>query len=261
MLALSKVGAPRLGLVLGSGLGRYAERLSGATRLPYSELRGFPVSTVPGHAGCLWIGRLGSVPAAVMQGRVHLYEGRSTAEVVFGVRVLAQLGIETLCVTNAAGGIRPDLEPGDLMRITDHVNLSGQNPLVGPNDDRFGPRFPDMTAAYSPELARHLDAAADSVGVRLATGVYCQFLGPSYETPAEIEMARRAGADAVGMSTVPEVIVANHMGVPVAAVSCITNRAAGLASRPLSHAEVAETAARVEHSFGNVLDAFAARLA
>jgi purine-nucleoside phosphorylase len=229
-----------------------------AVQLPYASLPHFPHASVPGHAGCLWIGKLSGVPAAVMQGRVHLYEGYRPAEVAFGARVLAALGVQALCLTNAAGGIRDDLLPGDLMRLVDHLNLSGQNPLCGPNDDRFGPRFPDLSAAYSPELARALDRAARVTGVPLKSGVYCQLLGPSYETPAEIRMLRTLGADAVGMSTVPEVIVARHQGLAVAALSCITNRAAGLESKPLSHSEVGETAARVEVAFGRLLDAFVA---
>jgi purine-nucleoside phosphorylase len=255
-LGKSRVGAPRVGLVLGSGLGRYAERMTEAVRLPYASLPHFPRPGVPGHAGCLWIGRIAGVPVAAMQGRVHLYEGYRPAEVVFGVRVLAAMGVGSLCLTNAAGGIRETLQPGDLMRITDHLNLAGNNPLCGPNDDRFGPRFPDMSTAYSPELARALDRAAAAAKVPLQRGVYCQLLGPSYETPAEIRMLRTLGADAVGMSTVPEVIAARHRNLPVAALSCITNRAAGLARRPLSHAEVAETAGRVEVAFGRLLDAF-----
>ncbi len=259
-LEASKVGPPRVALVLGSGLGRYAERLNDAVDLPYARLPHFPASSVPGHAGRLWLGRIGAVPVAVMQGRVHLYEGYRPAEVVFGVRTLAKMGAATLCLTNAAGGIRADLAPGDLMRIADHVNLSGENPLVGPNDDRFGPRFPDLSAAYSPRLAERLDRASAKAGIALKSGVYCQLLGPSYETPAEIRSLRALGVDAVGMSTVPEVIAARHLGVEVAALSCITNRAAGLTAKPLTHAEVAETAARVEHDFAKLLDAFVAEL-
>ncbi|MHB8418940.1 MAG: purine-nucleoside phosphorylase [Myxococcales bacterium] len=258
-LARSRVGAPRLALVLGSGLGAYAERLADAVSVPYAEIPHFPCSGVPGHPGRLWLGRIGSVPVGVMQGRVHLYEGFRPAEVVFGVRTLARMGAVELCLTNAAGGIRADLAPGDLMRLTDHLNLSGQNPLVGPNDDRFGPRFPDLSSAYSPALARRLDEAAAAAQVELKSGVYCQLLGPSYETPAEIRMLRTLGADAVGMSTVPEVIAARHLGLKVAALSCITNRAAGLATQPLSHAEVAEAASRVTAAFGTLLDAFIER--
>ncbi|HUB06481.1 MAG TPA: purine-nucleoside phosphorylase [Myxococcales bacterium] len=259
-LAASRVGRPRLALVLGSGLGDYAEHLSEATALPYGGLPHFPRSSVPGHAGHLWIGRIGAVPVVIMQGRVHLYEGYRPAEVVFGVRVMARMGVRAVCLTNAAGGIRADLAPGDLMRLTDHVNLSGQNPLVGPNDDRFGPRFPDLSAAYSPALAGALDRAAADAGVVLKSGVYCQLLGPSYETPAEIRAYRALGVDAVGMSTVPEVIAARHLGLDVAALSCITNRAAGLGAKPLVHADVADTAARVRLDFGRLLDAFVAEL-
>ncbi len=255
-LARSQVGPPVVGLVLGSGLGRYAERLTDAVQLPYATLPHFPRASVPGHAGCLWLGKIEGVSVAIMQGRVHLYEGYRPAEVAFGARVLGALGVRALCLTNAAGGIREDLQPGALMRIVDHLNLSGQNPLCGPNDDRFGPRFPDLSAAYSPELAQALERAAAATGVPLKSGVYCQLLGPSYETPAEIRMLRGLGADAVGMSTVPEVIVGRHQGIAVAALSCITNRAAGLEGRPLSHAEVSETAGRVEVAFGRLLDRF-----
>jgi purine-nucleoside phosphorylase len=259
-LGRSRVGRPRLALVLGSGLGAYAERLTAAVSIPYRKLPHFPASSVPGHAGCLWIGRIGTVPAVLMQGRVHLYEGYRPSEVVFGVRTMAKMGAGVVCLTNAAGGIRADLAPGDLMRITDHVNLSGQNPLVGPNDERLGPRFPDLSAAYSPVLAQALDRAAAAAGVALKRGVYCQLLGPSYETPAEIRALRLLGADAVGMSTVPEVIAARHLGLDVAALSCITNRAAGLADKPLTHSEVAETAERVRADFARVLDGFVAQL-
>ncbi len=259
-LSRSPVGPPRLGLVLGSGLGSQAQRLGEAAKVPYTDLPGFPTPAVPGHAGLLVFGRLGRLPVVLLQGRVHLYEGWSPAEVVFGVRVLGRLGIEALLLSNAAGAVRADLAPGDLMRITDHINLTGRNPLVGEHDERFGPRFPDLSGAYSRELGRHLDAAAAAAGVPLASGVYCQFLGPSYETPAEVRAARVLGADAVGMSTVPEVIAACQAGVPVAAVSCITNRAAGLAGERLSHDEVIAFAARAGRSFGLLLDAFAARL-
>ncbi len=260
VLGRSKVGAPRVGLVLGSGLGRYAERLFDAVDVPYSELPHFPGVGVPGHAGRLWIGRVRSTPVAVLQGRVHLYEGHDPARVVFGVRLLRALGCEVVVLTNAAGGVRTDLAPGELMRITDQLNLTGRNPLVGPNDERLGPRFPDLTDAYDPALAELLDRAAAEAGIGLRSGVYAQLLGPSYETPAEIRMLRLLGADAVGMSTALEAIAARHAGLRVAGLSCITNLAAGLAQRPLSHAEVSETAARVEGDFARLLDAFVARI-
>ena len=256
VLSRTRVSAPRIGLVLGSGLGRYAERLVDAVRIPYAELPHFPQATVVGHAGNLWLGRLGGVEVAVLQGRVHLYEGHGPAAVVFGVRVLAALGVTELCVTNAAGGIRAGMVPGDLMRIDDQLNLTGQNPLVGPNDDRQGPRFPDLSAAYDEGLAARLDAAAKAASIGLSRGVYAQLLGPSYETPAEIRMLRTLGADAVGMSTALEVIAARHLGLRVAGLSCITNLAAGLSGGPLAHAEVAETAGRVEQDFGRLLDGF-----
>jgi purine-nucleoside phosphorylase len=247
---------PQVGVILGSGLGGFADTFADAVAVPYSELPGFPVSSVVGHAGRLVLGRLGGVPVVAMQGRVHFYEGFSAWQVALPARVLCKLGVSALVVTNAAGGIHPEFVPGDLMRITDHLNLSGMNPLIGPNDDRLGPRFPDLSAAYHPVLAEKMEACAKQVGVQLRQGVYVQLAGPSYETPAEIRMLRTLGADAVGMSTVPEVIAAAHMGVPVAGISCITNYAAGLGHRPLNHAEVAETAERVKDRFAALLAAF-----
>ncbi len=248
--------APQVGIILGSGLGDFADTLEGRTVIPYGELPHFPHSSVPGHAGRLVLGKLGGASIVAMQGRVHAYEGYSNVQVAFPARVLCALGIRTLVVTNAAGGIHPDFQPGDLMAITDHVNLSGWNALTGPNDDRLGPRFPDMSHAYHPGLTELLGRVAREQGVKLQRGVYAMSSGPSYETPAEIRMLRTLGADAVGMSTVPEVVAAAHMGVRVVGISCITNLAAGISRQPLSHEEVAETAGRVRDVFIRLLAAF-----
>jgi purine-nucleoside phosphorylase len=247
---------PKVGIILGSGLGEFAEGLAKKVVIPYAELPHFPHSSVPGHAGRLVLGEVGGEPIVAMQGRVHAYEGYSPAQVAFPARVLCALGIHTLVVTNAAGGVNLDFKPGDLMVITDHLNLSGYNPLVGANDDRMGPRFPDMTTAYPTALQAQLLSSAQNVGVELKQGVYAVLAGPSYETPAEIRMLRILGADAVGMSTVPEVIAARHMGVQVAGISCITNLAAGIGNKPLTHEEVAETAHRVKDVFRRLLESF-----
>lgn len=247
---------PLVAVVLGSGLGSFADRLAGATSVPYQALPHFPSSSVDGHAGRLVLGALRGVPMVAMQGRVHAYEGYSQAQVAFPARVLCALGVKALVVTNAAGGINQGFRPGDLMAITDHINLSGGNPLWGPNDARLGERFPDMTHAYDPGLLEQLQACAKAQQVTLRTGVYANWPGPSYETPAEIRMLRAMGADAVGMSTVPEVIAARHMRVRVAGVSCITNVAAGIGEKPLSHAEVKEVAGRVAEAFSRLLAEF-----
>jgi purine-nucleoside phosphorylase len=254
-----------VGIVLGSGLAGFADRLEKATVIPYEEIPGFPISKVPGHPARLVVGELpvegGAVVVAAMQGRAHGYEGWSAEDVAFGVRVLCRLGVKLLLVTNAAGGVNPSLAPGDLVRITDHVNLSGMNPLVGDNDDRLGPRFPDLSDAYDPRLGALLDASAGALGIALRAGVYACMLGPSYETPAEIRMLRALGADVVGMSTVPEVIAARHMGVPVAGISVVTNLAAGLSRKALSHEEVAQTAERVKDRLTALVTEFLARAA
>jgi purine-nucleoside phosphorylase len=256
---------PAVGVILGSGLGALADGLTGAARIPYEEIPGFPQPRVPGHAGQLVVGELaapgGGVAVAAMQGRAHAYEGWTAAEVAFGARVLCALGIRALLVTNAAGGIDPDLGPGELVRITDHLNLSGQNPLTGPNDDKVGPRFPDMTSAYDRRLGDLLDDAAKEAGVPLGQGVYACVAGPSYETPAEVRMLRTLGADLVGMSTVHEVIAARHQGVPVAGLSVVTNLAAGLGSSHLTHEEVQEVAAGARERLLAVLTAFLPRAA
>ncbi len=256
---------PAAGVILGSGLSELAERLERATVVPYGGIPGFPVAHVPGHPGRLVVGELPAgdggppVVVAALQGRVHAYEGWSADDVAFGARMLCGLGVKLLLVTNAAGGIHPAYAPGDLVRIADHINLSGQNPLVGDNDDRVGPRFLDLTQAYDPLLASLLDACAHELGIPLPAGVYACLLGPSYETPAEIRMLRALGADLVGMSTVPEVVAARHMGVPVAGISVVTNHAAGLSRHRLSHAEVEEVANRVRDRLGALVVAFLRR--
>jgi purine-nucleoside phosphorylase len=246
---------PQVGVVLGSGLGAFADSLIDAVRVGYDAVPHMPPVKVEGHAGNLVLGRLGDVSVACLQGRVHAYEGHELGSVVFGVRLLATLGCRAVLLTNAAGGINRHLAAGDLMLITDHLNLMGRNPLVGPPLPG-GARFPDLTAAYDPELRAAAHRAADSLGVRLADGVYAAMLGPSYETPAEIRMLERLGADAVGMSTVPEVIALRERGVRVGALSCITNLAAGIGARPLAHAEVEQTAAGVRPRFVSLLAAW-----
>lgn len=244
---------PSAGLVLGSGLGSVAGRVENAIALPYSEIPHFPRSTVEGHSGRLIAGTLNGVPIAVMQGRVHAYEGYSPAAVTFPMRVLGRLGIKTVIVTNAAGGIRMDMEQGQMVLISDHINFTGTNPLTGPNDTRLGPRFFDMTTAYSPRLRRLARAAADAENIHLAEGVYLCVPGPSFETAAEIRAFRTLGADLVGMSTVHEVIVARHMGIEVLGISCVTNMAAGILLQEINHEEVMETGQRVEERLTRLL--------
>lgn len=244
---------PAIGVVLGSGLGAFADALEEAVAVPFAEIPHFPASTVAGHGGALVVGRSRGVPVAVMKGRVHFYEGYSLEQVVFPVRVLGRLGVKTLVVTNAAGAINPAFSPGDLMVIEDHLNLLG-NPLLGPNDEALGPRFPDLSEAYDRGLRDVAEAACRAASVRVHRGVYVSLTGPSYETPAEIRMFRTLGADAVGMSTVPEVIAARHIGMRVAGLSCLTNMAAGVTDRKLDHREVLETGERVR---GALLEALA----
>jgi len=229
---------PVIGLVLGSGMGALAGRFEGAVSIAYEQIPEFAAASVAGHAGQLVVGTLGGVPVAAMQGRVHAYEGWSAEEVTFGVRLLAATGVRALLLTNAAGAVNPGFAAGQLVRITDHLNLTGLNPLTGPNDDRIGPRFLDMTEPYDPRLGALLDASAARLGIPLGAGVYAGLAGPSYETPAEVRMLRTLGADLVGMSTVLEVIAARHAGLRVSAISLVTNLAAGLAGKPLSHADV-----------------------
>jgi purine-nucleoside phosphorylase len=233
---------PRIGLVLGSGLGDFADTLENLVKIPYRDLPHMAASEVAGHAGNLCFGEVAGTSVVCMQGRVHLYEGYSIDKVVQGVRTMARLGARAVLLTNAAGGLDPAWVPGDLMAVSDHLNLTGLSPLVGPEDGSVGPRFPDMTAAYDAELRGWLHDAARDGGLTLREGVYAGLLGPQYETPAEVRMVRLLGAQAVGMSTVHEVIALRHMGVRVAALSCITNLAAGIAGRPLDHAEVEATA-------------------
>ena len=246
---------PRIGLVLGSGLGGFADSLADATRIPYAEIPAFPRSTAIGHAGQLVIGKAGVVPVAVMQGRVHLYDGYSAQDVAFPMRVFRRMGIRGAILTNAAGGINLNYQQGALVLIRDHINLQGANPLTGPNDDRFGPRFPDLTHAYQKSYREMAREEAAKLGMTLHEGVYAALLGPSYETPAEIQYLRTIGADLVGMSTVFEVIAARHMGIRVLAISCVTNMAAGILDQPLSHQEVMETGERVKTSFEALLRA------
>jgi purine-nucleoside phosphorylase len=252
-------GQSPVAIVLGSGLGAFGEALADARSLPFSELPGFPPATVQGHKGRLVAGTLEGVPVLALQGRLHGYEGHDAATVAFPARVFGVLGARALVGTNAAGGTNPLFAPGDLMRITDHINLTGKNPLIGPNEDALGPRFPDVSRAYDPRLAAALDEAALAAGVQLQSGVYVQMTGPSYETPAEIRMARIIGGDAVGMSTVPEVIAAAHQGMPVCGISCITNLAAGIARHQLTHGEVVEVAKQVEGKFLALLRALVPR--
>lgn len=244
---------PRIAIVLGSGLGGFADDFDDAVGIPYEDIPGFVRSTAQGHAGRLVIGNVDSVPVVAMQGRVHYYEGYSLEEVTFAVRTFGLLGVKTLVLTNAAGGINVQLTQGALMVISDHLNLMGVNPLRGPNDERFGPRFPDMSAVYSPELQQLVVEEARAINVEVRRGIYGALSGPSYETPAEIHLLRNLGADAVGMSTVPEAIVARHMGLEVLGISCITNMAAGISDEPINHEEVMATGDRVRATFTELL--------
>ena len=240
---------PEIGLILGSGLGSLADSIENPEFYNYSDIPNFPTSTVEGHAGRLVIGTLGGKQVIAMQGRFHYYEGYSLEKVTFPVRVMKLLGVSKLVVTNAAGAVNKDFMPGDLMVITDHINFCGSNPLFGHNLDEFGPRFPDMSEAYNLVLRNKVLAACKDLGIELKQGVYVMFSGPTYETPAEVRFARVMGGDAVGMSTVPEVIVANHSGIKTVGISCLTNMAAGILDQPLNHEEVIETSARVKNDF------------
>ena len=243
---------PTIGVILGSGLGGFTDGLRDAVVLPFDEIPHVPAATVIGHTGALVVGTVEGVPVAALKGRVHFYEGRSLADVVFPVRVLGRLGVRTLLLTNAAGAINPDFKAGELMILRDHINLLG-NPLMGPNEEELGPRFPDMSTTYDPELREIAARACRAAGVTVHEGVYIAMTGPSYETPAEIRMARALGADAVGMSTVPEVIAARHMGMRVLTLSCLTNMAAGVTERPLDHADVLVVAERLRSTLLDVL--------
>jgi purine-nucleoside phosphorylase len=251
---------PEIALVLGSGLGDFADSMTDAVRVPYGEIPHFPRSTAIGHAGRLVMGRIAGTPVAVMQGRVHLYEGHSIRDVAFPIRVFGRLGIRAVILTNAAGGISSDLHPGCLVLIRDHINLQAVSPLTGPNDERFGLRFFDMTAAYDFEFQRIAHEEAKRLGLQLSSGVYAALPGPSYETPAEIRYLKIIGADLVGMSTVPEVIAARHMGIRVLAISCVTNLAAGISQQPINHLEVLEIGARVQKELVALLTAVIPRL-
>jgi purine-nucleoside phosphorylase len=251
---------PTIGVVLGSGLGAFAGQLGDATTIPFAQIPHFPTPTVAGHPGALVVGRKGDTSIVALNGRVHAYEGHSLEDVVFPVRVMGRLGVASLILTNAAGAINPDYEPGQLMILRDHINLLG-NPLRGPNEARLGPRFPDMSDAYDPQLRRVALRACQDVGVTAHEGVYIAVPGPSYETPAEIRTARILGADAVGMSTVPEVIAARHMGTRVLGLSCLTNKAAGVSERPLDHDDVLAVAERIESSLLDVLGRIVAEMA
>lgn len=246
---------PRIGLILGSGLGAFADTLSDAARIPYAQIPGFPRSTAIGHAGQMVIGNAGKITVAAMQGRVHLYEGYSAQEVAFPMRVFGRMGVRAAIITNAAGGINLKYGQGALVLIKDHINLQGQNPLIGPNDDRLGLRFPDMTQAYWKPFLKLAREEGQKLGLNLEDGVYAALAGPSYETPAEIRYLRTIGADLVGMSTVAEVIAARHMGIKVLAISCVTNMAAGILDQVLSHQEVMETGERVRGQFEALLRA------
>jgi len=251
---------PKIALVLGSGLGAFADALTDAVRISYAQIPSFPRSTAIGHAGQLVIGNSQGITVAAMQGRTHLYEGYSAKEVSFPIRVFARMGIKAVILTNAAGGINLKYSQGALVAIRDHINLQGQNPLTGPNDERFGPRFPDMTQAYSTAYREIAAAAAQKLGMTLHDGVYVALLGPSYETPAEIRYLRTIGADLVGMSTVAEVIAARHMGLKVLAISCVTNMAAGILDQAINHDEVLETGKRVQKQFEALLRAVLPRI-
>lgn len=242
-----------LGIVLGSGLGGLGERIENPIKISYKDIPGFPLSTVEGHKGQLIIGQLSGKNVIAMQGRFHYYEGYPLSQVVFPIRVMIGLGIKTLIVTNAAGGVNENFVPGDLMIIEDHINFTGQNPLIGQNLDSFGPRFVDMTKAYDEKLIQLAMKVGENLNINLQKGVYMWLTGPTYETPAEIRLARTLGASAVGMSTVPEVIVARHSGVEVLGISCITNMAAGILDKPLNHQEVIETSLKVQDKFEKLI--------
>lgn len=253
--------APAVALVLGSGLGAFADEVQNPTSIPYGDIPGWPKSTAVGHAGKLVLGEIEGIPVAVMAGRVHLYEGYTAQQVAFGVRVLAKLGVKTLALTNAAGGINRDYSAGSLVLVTDHINLMGENPCLGPNDDSLGSRFFDMTEAYSKELRVRTLSIASRLGIALHEGIYLALKGPNFETPAEIRAFGTLGADLVGMSTVPEVLAARHMGVRCLAISCVTNMAAGITGETLSHEEVLETGERVKLDFARLLRALIPELA
>ncbi|MBV9770206.1 MAG: purine-nucleoside phosphorylase [Bryobacterales bacterium] len=260
--AIRKITAcePRVAVVLGSGLGAFADELSNSVTIPYAEIPGWPASTAVGHSGKLVFGQLGKLDIAVLAGRAHLYEGYTPAQVTLGVRVLHRLGVRSVVFTNAAGGINLSYSEGALVLISDHINLQGSNPLIGANDDSLGPRFPDMSQAYSSAYRTSAHQVAHDLNIQLDEGVYAALTGPNYETPAEIRYLRTIGADLVGMSTVPEVIVANHLGMQVLAISCVTNMAAGILPRKLDHKEVLEAGYRVRGTLIQLLKAILPKL-
>ena len=260
ILAKTKL-QPRIALVLGSGLGGFADEFEDAIKIPYAKIPHFPQSTAIGHAGQLVLGKIGGIAVAGMQGRVHLYEGYSAKEVAFPIRVFARMGVKALIVTNAAGGINLSYSEGALVAIRDHINLQGANPLIGPNDDRFGPRFPDMTRAYDPEFRGFVAEAQKNLRRDFHEGAYLAVAGPNYETPGEIHAFRTMGADLVGMSTVPEVLAARHSGIRVLGISCVTNMAAGITGQKLTAEEVFETGARVKNQFIALLESLIPRIA
>lgn len=256
---MSEAGAP-VGIVLGSGLGAFAETLDGRSETPYAAIAGWPASTAAGHAGKLVTGRVSGREVIVLSGRAHLYEGYSPQQSVFGIRELIRRGVRSIVITNASGGIHLTYKPGDLVLISDHINLMGINPLTGPNDESIGPRFPDMSDAYCEAYRTLAREIGTSLGIKLREGIYAGLVGPSYETPAEIRFLRTIGADLVGMSTVPEVIAANHGGMKVLAISCVTNMAAGMLAQKLMHTEVMETGERVRETLVRLLNALVPRL-
>ena len=251
---------PKIGIILGSGLGLFADKVSDAVEIPYSDIPNFHNTTVKGHDGRLVIGKVKGVDVAVFQGRFHFYEGHDLNDVVLPVRALSLIGVETLILTNASGGISSDYSPGELVYLTDHINLTGDNPLIGKNEERFGVRFPDMSESYSKELNNTFIATAKELSIDLKPGVYAGVLGPSYETPAEIRMLRVLGADLVGMSTVPETIAANHAGLKVCCISCITNLASGISKEKLNHDDVKDVANMAMEKFTNLLEIAVAKI-
>ena len=260
ILAKTKL-RPKIALVLGSGLGAFADEFENAVRIPYAKIPNFPRSTAIGHAGQLVLGKVDGIAVAGMQGRVHLYEGYSAKQVAFPIRVFARMGVKAIILTNAAGGINLNYSSGALVAIRDHINLQGANPLIGPSDDRLGPRFPDMTRAYDPDFLRYFAEAGEKLALNPHEGVYLALAGPNYETPAEIRAFRSLGADLVGMSTVPEVLAARHSGIRVLGISCVTNMAAGITGATLSAEEVFETGARVKTQFISLLRAIIPKIA
>ncbi len=251
---------PETALVLGSGLGGYADHVQIEDTIDYSEIEGFPVSTVAGHKGRFVFGRIQDIPVVIMQGRVHYYEGYPMTDVVLPVRLMGLLGAKKLILTNAAGGVNPDFQPGDLMMITDQIATAVPSPLIGENPEKLGPRFPDMSEIYSRRMRKIIREEAEKLEIRLREGVYVQFSGPAYETPAEVRLCRSWGGDAVGMSTACEAVAAKHMGMEICGISCITNMAAGILDAPLCHEEVQETADRVGDRFGRLITAVAEKI-